>query len=214
MHITKDNYVTIQGFMALPTENGGLGLSGNELIVYAVLYGFSQDGKSWFEGTQEYLATWCGGTTRTVRNVVNSLIGKGFVEKREKKIKNIVFYDYRVINVPTFRGAEKFSSVAEKSSHHIYRDNNTPSDIDSNESISSPPKGKRKRESFVKPTISEIQAYCAEKGYHIDAERFWHHYESNGWLVGKVPMKSWRSALVTWKKNQTADEPKKGLREG
>lgn len=203
MHITKDNYVTIQGFMALPTENGGLGLSGNELIVYAVLYGFSQDGKSWFEGTQDYLATWCGGTTRTVRNVINSLIGKGYVEKREKKIKNIVFYDYRVINVPTFQGAENFSSVAEKSSHHINKDNNIPPYKDSNESLYPPKRGKQ---SFVAPQLEDIIAYCVDHDFGLDPYEFFDHYQANGWTVGKAKMKDWVATLRNWERRRIKGE--------
>ena len=51
---------------------------------------------------------------------------------------------------------------------------------------------------FVKPSVAEIEAYCKEKGYNIDAEQFWNFYESKGWKVGNTPMKSWKSACVTW----------------
>ena len=50
------------------------------------------------------------------------------------------------------------------------------------------------------PTLEEVQAYVTEKGYSVDAESFIAFYESNGWKVGKNPMKSWRAALVTWQK--------------
>ena len=51
-----------------------------------------------------------------------------------------------------------------------------------------------------RPTLEEVQACIAERGYNVDAELFMNHYESNGWKVGKNPMKSWRAALVTWQK--------------
>jgi hypothetical protein len=35
-----------------------------------------------------------------------------------------------------------------------------------------------------------------------ESERFYHYYESNGWMIGKNKMKCWKSAIVTWKKNQ------------
>lgn len=54
---------------------------------------------------------------------------------------------------------------------------------------------------FVKPTIEEIRAYCEEKKYKVDAEAFYAYYESNGWMVGRNKMKSWKMALVTWEKN-------------
>lgn len=58
--------------------------------------------------------------------------------------------------------------------------------------------GKEKAKRFVKPTVDEVRAYCAEKGYDIDAEHFVNFYESKGWLVGKSPMKNWRACVATW----------------
>ena len=60
------------------------------------------------------------------------------------------------------------------------------------------PKGKSKAKPFVKPTIEEIRAYIDEKGVSVDAEKFYHFYESKGWMVGKNKMKSWTSAIQTW----------------
>ena len=56
------------------------------------------------------------------------------------------------------------------------------------------------RAPMKRPTLDEVQTYIAEKGYSVDAESFIAFYESNGWKVGKNPMKSWRAALVTWQK--------------
>ena len=56
------------------------------------------------------------------------------------------------------------------------------------------------RAPMKRPTLEEVQACIAERGYNVDAELFINHYESNGWKVGKNPMKSWRAALVTWQK--------------
>jgi len=53
-------------------------------------------------------------------------------------------------------------------------------------------------ESFKKPSVEDIAAYCREKGYGINAEHFWNYYEAKGWMVGRHPMKNWRAAIVTW----------------
>jgi hypothetical protein len=53
---------------------------------------------------------------------------------------------------------------------------------------------------FEKPTLEQVRVYIAEKGYPVDAEKWWHHYESNGWMVGRVPMKKWKAAVFTWSK--------------
>lgn len=52
---------------------------------------------------------------------------------------------------------------------------------------------------FVKPTIQEVASYAAKLGYtNFNAERFYGYYESNGWKVGRNPMKSWKGAVVNW----------------
>lgn len=67
---------------------------------------------------------------------------------------------------------------------------------------------KEKEKRFVPPTVEEVKAYIREKGYQVDAEKFVAYYESKGWLVGKSPMKSWKAALVTWKKNSFGNQNK------
>lgn len=54
------------------------------------------------------------------------------------------------------------------------------------------------RRKFVKPSPEEVREYCREKGYSVDADRFCDHYASNGWMVGKNPMKDWRAAVRIW----------------
>lgn len=54
---------------------------------------------------------------------------------------------------------------------------------------------------FVKPSVEEIRVYCNEKGIRVDAEKFFYYYESKGWMIGKNKMKSWKAAVMTWKKN-------------
>ena len=60
----------------------------------------------------------------------------------------------------------------------------------------------RARKEFKKPTVEEVAAHVAEKGYTFDPEAFWNFYESNGWRVGSHVMKSWHAACVTWQKTE------------
>lgn len=56
-----------------------------------------------------------------------------------------------------------------------------------------------KRTRFTPPTESELTAYAAEKGYtRFNADRFLAYYESNGWKVGRNPMKDWKAAVRGW----------------
>ena len=55
---------------------------------------------------------------------------------------------------------------------------------------------------FVKPTLAELKAYIAENGYTFPAEAFMDYYESNGWKVGRNPMKSWQATCRTWQRHE------------
>lgn len=53
---------------------------------------------------------------------------------------------------------------------------------------------------FTKPTIEEVEAYCQERNKGVDAQRWYDYYSSNGWKVGKNPMKDWKAAVRTWER--------------
>lgn len=61
------------------------------------------------------------------------------------------------------------------------------------------PQGERKR--FAPPTLQEVSAYCRDRQNDVDPQRFIDYYSSNGWKVGKNPMKDWRAAVRTWERN-------------
>ena len=67
------------------------------------------------------------------------------------------------------------------------------------QTLPTPTKEKKRRSSvFVKPTLEECIAYANEKGFNWDASRFYNYYESNGWRVGRNPMKNWKAAMSSW----------------
>lgn len=55
---------------------------------------------------------------------------------------------------------------------------------------------------FKKPTLEELKAYITENRYTFSAEAFMDYYESNGWKVGRNPMKSWQAACRTWQRHE------------
>lgn len=71
-----ESYVVLRPFMVEE-----LGLKGSELVAYALIYGFSQDGESWFTGSAQYVADWCGIARRNALGVLQKLTDKGLVEK-------------------------------------------------------------------------------------------------------------------------------------
>ena len=59
---------------------------------------------------------------------------------------------------------------------------------------------------MARPTLEEVEAEIKARGYHVDARAFIAYYDSNGWKVGKNPMKSWKSALTTWERRDSGKE--------
>jgi hypothetical protein len=88
-----EHYVTIQGWMQNKLE-----LKGNELIIYAIIYGFSQDDESLFTGSAGYLAGWCGSSRSTIMDNLKSLTAKGFIEKTDIVKNGIKLCNYKAIN--------------------------------------------------------------------------------------------------------------------
>lgn len=52
----------------------------------------------------------------------------------------------------------------------------------------------------IPPTLEAVRAHASTIGLSdTESVRFHAYYESNGWKVGKNPMKSWHGAMITWR---------------
>lgn len=59
--------------------------------------------------------------------------------------------------------------------------------------------GKERRRRFRKPTAEEVDAYIAEMGYRgFTGQQLVDHYEANGWMRGKTPIRDWKACVRTW----------------
>ncbi|NHN24150.1 transcriptional regulator [Flavobacterium jejuense] len=56
------------------------------------------------------------------------------------------------------------------------------------------------KQQSIPPDKNEVITYFHEKNApEIEAEKFYNHFESNGWLVGgKTKMKDWKAAIRNW----------------
>lgn len=88
MVLRDNNYFQVSAWMSRRLK-----LSGNELLCYAVIYGFSQDSESMFMGSLKYLQEWINATKPTVLKALGGLMSKGLIEKVEV-VKNNVKYCY------------------------------------------------------------------------------------------------------------------------
>lgn len=111
--IKQKSHIVIDAYMLQ------LGLKGNELLIYALIAGFCQDGVSECWTSQETMAEWCGGiSTRAVRDILQNLITKKLITKKECLNKNVK-YSYQVVEiVPELSSNEQevFSTQPELSS--------------------------------------------------------------------------------------------------
>lgn len=109
--IKSTNYITIQGWMA-----SDLKLSGNELLCFAIIYGFCQDGESLYQGGSRYLCEWLNISKHSVLDILKKLTEKKALEKIEKTINNVKFCHYRVVKKVHWGGEESSPGGGEESS--------------------------------------------------------------------------------------------------
>lgn len=87
---TRENYITIPGFAVTDYK-----LSGNELICFSLVYGFSQDGKTEFDGSLAYLSGAMNITRQNAKAVLDRLLEKGYIEKRVEEKNGVRFCYYK-----------------------------------------------------------------------------------------------------------------------
>ncbi len=90
--ISPNSYYTVQAWMV-----NDLGLRDKELLAFAIIYGFSQDGNSEFSGSARYLAEWIGCSRPTIMKVLKSLTEKKLLIKRDVYQNGVCFCTYRAV---------------------------------------------------------------------------------------------------------------------
>lgn len=108
MHNLNGQALTIQGWMV----ECGL-LERNELLIYAIIYSYSQGGQGIYYGRKSYLMKWTGYKIRQVRNILLSLENKKLI-KREKMIKSGVEYVCYSIVLDKIKPFVEVDSIAKK----------------------------------------------------------------------------------------------------
>ena len=219
--IKQKSHIVIDAYMLQ------LGLKGNELLIYALIAGFCQDGVSECWTSQETMAEWCGGiSTRAVRDILQNLITKKLITKKECLNKNVK-YSYKVVEIvpelssneqevfstqqEVFSGSDRnfLPVVQELSSGNNKIDNIYDNKID-NINIKEKKEIKEKKKDlpetkervFKKPSVEEISSYCQERNNNINPEQFYDYYEANGWKINRNPMKDWKATVRNWERNE------------
>ena len=89
---TKLGYIVI-----LPWMREDLDLKGNELLVYALIHGFSQEAQGCFFGSLEYISKACGCSRPTAIDTLKKLRERGLIHKRELTENNVKMCQYSIV---------------------------------------------------------------------------------------------------------------------
>lgn len=102
-----------------------LHLKGNELLVYAIIHGFCQDGETQFSGSVSYLQAWTGLSYQGTANVLKSLVEKGLLAKVSETRNGVIFCKYQTLYPP-----KNFGTPSQKSLDNIDNNNALSNDKD------------------------------------------------------------------------------------
>lgn len=129
--VRDDNYFVVSGWMVNRLE-----LKGTALHLFAIIYGFSQDGEGSFSGSLQYLSDFTNATKKTVINALKELTEKGYVAKTENSINGVRFCTYRTTPLvkKLHRGGEEITLGVVKKLHQGGEEI-TPNNKDNNKSI-------------------------------------------------------------------------------
>lgn len=144
-----------------------------------------------FATSYQSLADETGLSVKNVRTAINHLKTTGEVAvNRHPKFSVITVKNYYSYQAD---GTVSGSQVAE----NRQTTGSQPATIEEGK------KGRReeyKRECVLHPpTLEDIRGYCQEKGLSVDADNFFDHYSSLGWLTsGGNPVKDWKAKIRKW----------------
>ena len=134
-----NEHIVIDGWMRSVLE-----LKGNELLAFALIYGFSQDGDSYFYARRSYMQKWLGVSLPTIDSAISNLLDKNLIIKETNTINGMVYNKYKA-NLELVDGVLKnFIGCKEilyphQKTLHIYNKynniNNNNIDIDNNINI-------------------------------------------------------------------------------
>lgn len=125
---------------------------------------------------------------------------------KSEKAKRSIAYRWSNTNVLRTNNERNTSAEYERNTSLVYEGNTTNTNTITNTNTNIV-KAKTTRKKFVKPEPQEVTDYAKSIGFELDGEHFVAYYQTRGWKVGKDLMVDWKSAVVTWKRNNKDSVP-------
>lgn len=170
----SENFVIIQGWMCNELE-----LKGNDLLVFALIYGFSQDGESTFHGSRNYIANTFNISRPTVDKALQNLVDKQYIIKYETddfNAPNTYAVNIQVVkklymgSKETLQGGSKETllnntskQTTSKKEKVVSKDTTTEFEFG---------KQKPKKENLYTKCVTSIQTFTQDKNLRDELENF------------------------------------------
>ena len=210
------NYFVVCGWMV-----NRLKLKGNELMLFAIVYGFSQEDGTWYTGTQRYLSEMIGGADlKTVRAALSSLEKKGYIQRKDEERNGVRFCLYRAsddvreflpdIGKNSLPPREKLPSPLGKNSPPpreklptIVKEDNKVNNNEDSESTRAPACDNAPSCLAVPyPTKpSEVVDVATSQGRPMtekQAQEFIDYYSATDWMMRGTRITDWRHKVGNW----------------
>ncbi len=171
-------------------------LSCNEYCVLDTIMRMQNNDTLWCYMSKETMGKDLDLSKQSVINIINSLIEKELVYKNPttKHLRvTSVFMSY-LNDYKKFTDGKE--TLLERSKNFTETGKKTLPNNNTNN-----------KNTFIRPTAEQINEYSKEIGFTLDGSQFIDHYEARGWLIGKNPMKDWKAAVRTWKRNSNQFTP-------
>lgn len=219
-----NNYINIQGWMI-----NKLDLNFNEAGLFAIIYGFNQDGQSSFSGSQGYLCKMLKVTRPTLRKMLDKLIAKKLIIEHKKVVNNVTFNTYKISwgvvkkftgVVKNFTGGSKESlQGGSKESLH----NNTNIDNTNNNDSGSSLNSKQTKDEIIRNKSNKFLSIiknCKTFGKYDsqtlnDFFLYWTETSINGTTLRYEKEKTFDvdRRLLRWKKNDYSKQPEQQVKQ-
>ena len=171
-------------------------LSCNDYCVLDTIMRMQNNDTLWCYMSKETMGKDLDLSKQSVINIINSLIEKELVYKNPttKHLRvTSVFMSY-INDYKKFTDGKE--TLLERSKNFTETGKKTLPNNNTNN-----------KNTFIRPTAEQINEYSKEIGFTLDGSQFIDHYEARGWLIGKNPMKDWKAAVRTWKRNSNQFTP-------
>lgn len=167
-------------------------LSCNEYCVLDTIMRMQNNESNWCYMSRETMAKDLDLSKQSILNIINKLIDLGLLTRNvsTKHLRVTTLFQEHINNYKNFTDGKE--SLLEQSKNFTEIGKKTLPNNNTNN-----------KNTFIRPKPEQVTEYAKELGFVLDGNHFVDHYEARGWLIGKNPMKDWKAAVRTWKRNSS-----------